>query len=87
MVLVGFLAIGCRSVGRGSISQSELVALEKRGDDAAARQDVATAASLLAPEYTVTHTNGTVQNREEILASIEAGRFKDWVFEIDLDLR
>jgi hypothetical protein len=85
LMLPLFVAVTCRSIGvsAGAILQEEIIALEKRGEDAAARQDVKTAESLLAPEYTVTHTNGTVDSREQILASIGAGRFRGWVFEIE----
>src|ERR1700730_8662733 len=80
-----FVAVARRSigVGAGATLQEEIIALEKRGEEATARQDVKTAESLLAPEYTVTHTNGTVDSREEILASIGAGRFRGWVFELE----
>jgi ketosteroid isomerase-like protein len=54
----------------------QIHAMEKRFNDARARADIATLASMLSDDWTVVHGDGTINTKAEYLADLRSGARK-----------
>jgi uncharacterized protein (TIGR02246 family) len=70
-------------------AESEIRALEKQWNDARVKADVASLDRMLAPDWTVTHGDGTMNTKAEYLADLKSGarRFFADVREDDVAVR
>ncbi len=58
-------------------AQSDLLEAEKKRFEVTVKKDVKQLASLLSDDLIYTHSSGVVDGKEKILASVEAGTYKE----------
>lgn len=70
-------------------AELEIRAMEKQWNEARVKADVATLDRILAPDWTVTHGDGTINTKAEYLADLKSGdrRFSADVKEDELSVR
>jgi uncharacterized protein (TIGR02246 family) len=54
-------------------AEAEIRAMEKQWNEARVKADVATLERILAPDWTVTHGDGTINTKAEYLADLKSG--------------